>query len=170
MVGGHFNRLSFSYLLQFIILLIFSMKKLFSLLIILLVVGTLIYLTTRNTEPAVQGVENTTGSRVLQRLPRAEFAQKIEQDGVVILDVRSPEEFVDGHIAKALNMDYDFPGFKQQLNELDKNASYLVYCRSGNRSGKAVKLMQQLGFSSVFELEGGINVWQAAGYPLCTNC
>lgn len=85
---------------------------------------------------------------------------------VVVIDVRTPEEFAEGHIAGALPIDFNSPGFTDSVAELDPAADYLVYCRSGNRSGQAVALMQQLGFQRLWDMDGGVTAWTAAGLPL----
>ena len=77
-------------------------------------------------------------------------------DGVTVLDVRTPQEFADGHIAGAVNIDVNSPDFAQQVAELDPEGTYAVYCRSGNRSRTAMAVMQDAGLSDVFGLEGGI--------------
>lgn len=83
--------------------------------------------------------------------------------GLVVLDVRTPEEFDSGHLADAVNLDFYEPTFAASLDSLDKDAPYFVYCRSGNRSGQTVKTMKQLGFTEIYELEGGILTWIDAG-------
>ena len=83
----------------------------------------------------------------------------------VILDVRTPEEFADGHIENAINLDYYSETFRDDLNKLDKNKKYLIYCRSGNRSGKALNIMEELNFREVYNMVGGIIAWEAAELP-----
>lgn len=76
--------------------------------------------------------------------------------GVTVIDVRTPEEFAEGHVDGAELIDFYEPTFAERIAELDRSREYLVYCRSGNRSGQAVELMEQLGFGQVWELEGGV--------------
>jgi rhodanese-related sulfurtransferase len=83
----------------------------------------------------------------------------------VILDVRTPAEFKDGHIAGAINIDYHAPTFKEQLNGLNKTKVYLLYCRTARRSRAALEMMRELGFREVYHMLGGIVGWQAAGLP-----
>ena len=95
-----------------------------------------------------------------------EFAQKSKEGDVVMLDVRTPGEFEQGYIKGARNIDFNNQAnFAKEIADLDKNKTYLVYCRSGNRSGQAQKMMQELGISTV-NLSGGIGAWQSAGLPL----
>ena len=94
-------------------------------------------------------------------------AQALAADpSVVVIDVRTPAEFAEGHIDRAVSVDFDAPGFGDRIAEFDHSATYLVYCHSGNRSGQATAVMADLGFANVNDLEGGISVWQAAGAPI----
>jgi rhodanese-related sulfurtransferase len=77
----------------------------------------------------------------------------------VILDIRTPEEFVEGHIDGAQNVDF-YDSFESEITKLDKNRAYLIYCRSGNRSNIAKDIFQQMGFKEIYELDGGYNLWQ----------
>lgn len=82
---------------------------------------------------------------------------------LVVLDVRTPEEVADGALPGAINIDLSSPEFTRQVAELDRNVPYFVYCRSGNRSAQAVRIMQDLGFTEIYELDGGILDWIEAG-------
>ena len=93
-----------------------------------------------------------------------EAIQNIEN--LVVLDVRTPEEFADGHIDGAININFYDDNFREQLEALDKSVPYLLHCRSGNRSNKALKIMRALGFQKVIHLDGGILAWNEAGLPL----
>jgi rhodanese-related sulfurtransferase len=84
----------------------------------------------------------------------------------VILDVKSPEEYSEAHIDKAENIDYNSSSFKAEVEKMDKNKKYLVYCRSGHRSSKAVKIMIKLGFTDLHSLNGGIRKWKKESFPL----
>jgi rhodanese-related sulfurtransferase len=98
-----------------------------------------------------------------------DFSKKITESGVVILDVRTPGEFAEGYIEGARMIDFQGGSFETEIEALDKNATYAVYCRSGNRSGQAVKIMQDAGFLNLFNLEGGVIDWANQGMPLVTN-
>ena len=82
---------------------------------------------------------------------------------LVILDIRTPEEFAAGHIAGAINIDYYASDFEARLGELDLEVPYVMYCNSGNRSSNALPLMDSIGFAEVYELDGGIQAWFNAG-------
>jgi rhodanese-related sulfurtransferase len=84
----------------------------------------------------------------------------------VVLDVRSEGEFQGGHLAKALNMNYNAPNFADNMNRLDKSKTYFVYCAAGVRSARAAALMRDAGFKNVLEMKGGLNDWQANNLPV----
>lgn len=96
-----------------------------------------------------------------------EFSEYAQKNGVTIIDVRTPEEFTQGHLEKAVNADFNNkPQFESYLNSLDKNQTYMIYCRTGNRSGQAMQIMKDKGFEQIINLDGGIQAWQAAGFAL----
>jgi rhodanese-related sulfurtransferase len=99
-------------------------------------------------------------------LEASEFANKIAEPGVVILDVRTAGEFAEGHIQNAINIDVEGGQFDSGIAQLDKTKTYAVYCRSGRRSGAAVEKMSDAGFTSLFNLNVGIVDWQSQGYPV----
>ncbi|MFA7191994.1 MAG: DUF2202 domain-containing protein [Candidatus Paceibacterota bacterium] len=74
----------------------------------------------------------------------------------VLVDVRTPGEFAEGHIDGATNIDFENKNFIDEVQKLDKEKTYFVYCRSGSRSGQAISIMKSNGFKNIFELEGGI--------------
>ena len=83
----------------------------------------------------------------------------------IIIDVRTPEEFAGGHLDDAINLNFNSDAFRDELNKLDKDKTYLIYCRSGNRSAKAHAVMEELGFREVYDM-GGIIDWTAEGFPV----
>lgn len=98
-----------------------------------------------------------------------EFSQKVSESEVITLDVRTPGEFMAGHIAGAINIDVEGMQFETEIAKLDKSKTYAVYCQSGRRSGIAVETMGQAGFNSLFNLTNGIQSWQAQSLPLVTS-
>jgi phage shock protein E len=90
----------------------------------------------------------------------------VGQPEAVTLDIRTPEEFVGGHLADAQLIDFYGADFAQRIGELPKDATYVLYCRSGNRSAEAAALMRSQGFQSVYEVDGGILAWAQAGLPI----
>jgi rhodanese-related sulfurtransferase len=99
----------------------------------------------------------------------SEFSKKITESGVVVLDVRTPGEFAEGYIEGAQNIDFQSGNFENEIAALDKNVTYAVYCRSGNRSGQAAKIMHDAGFHEVYNLDGGVIDWANEGMLLVTN-
>jgi phage shock protein E len=96
------------------------------------------------------------------------FAKIIENPTIVIIDVRTPEEFAQGHILNSLNIDVANANFISEVSQLDKTKTYAVYCRSGNRSAVATAEMEKLGFTSLYNMTGGAIDWLQAGLPLVT--
>ena len=84
----------------------------------------------------------------------------------IIVDIRTPEEFNEGHIENAVNIDFYSETFVEDLDKLDKKKTYFIYCRSGNRSGKAMPVMKDLGFKEVYNLSVGIKEWIVEGLPV----
>jgi rhodanese-related sulfurtransferase len=87
-------------------------------------------------------------------------------DRITVIDVRTPEEFAAGHLEGAALIDFYADSFATEIAALDRDETYLIYCRSGNRSGQAHVLMQELGFEQVYDLDGGVNAWSAQGLAL----
>ncbi|MBR5807904.1 MAG: rhodanese-like domain-containing protein [Alistipes sp.] len=88
-----------------------------------------------------------------------EFAREIAKSGVQLVDVRTAEEYANGHIPNAVNVDVYQPDFAKQIAKLDKKQTVALYCRSGRRSKSAAEQAVKLGFK-VVELDGGILSWQ----------
>lgn len=113
------------------------------------------------------GGSTATDSK-LELTSAADVAEIVEAPpaDLVILDIRTPEEFSAGHLAGAINIDYYAADFEAQLSGLDLNVPYVMYCNSGNRSSNALPLMDSIGFEEVYELDGGIQAWYSAGNPI----
>lgn len=112
---------------------------------------------------AVVAVLAFSGGARTQELSGASFMETYQETlGAVLLDVRTPSEFAAGHLDGALNVDFDNPTFTGEVQKLDKEKPYFVYCRSGNRSGQAITIMKNEGFKNISELEGGIVSNQSA--------
>lgn len=84
-------------------------------------------------------------------------------ESLVILDVRTADEFAAGHLDGAIVVDFYADDFTAQLEELDPSVPYLLYCQSGNRSGQAAAIMEDLGYLDVANIDGGILAWTDAG-------
>jgi rhodanese-related sulfurtransferase len=112
---------------------------------------------------------SSTGSATSVNLNVSEFSQKITEPDVIILDVRTPEEFASGHIEGALNIDFNSGDFANEITRLNPSENYAIYCRSGSRSGQAASIMHKAGFHDVSNLNGGVIDWTNAGLPLVLN-
>lgn len=99
-------------------------------------------------------------------VPPAEFLELVERNDGIILDVRTPEEVAQGHIAGASVLNFYDKDFERKLNLMQKDKPIYVYCRSGGRSSKAAQMMSRNGFASVYNLTGGIGAWNQAKLPL----
>jgi len=100
------------------------------------------------------------------RVGVSEFANVITDPSVTIVDVRTPQEFAEGHIEGAVNIPVELPDFMDRVSELDPSGTYAVYCRSGNRSQPAVAGMASIGINGIYELESGTTGWTSEGQPL----
>lgn len=120
---------------------------------------------TATADPESDAIDRPAGVRLVDP-PEADGIRTDPPPELVILDVRTPEEFAQGHIDGATMIDFYDPGFAAAIAELDRDQPYVLYCRSGSRSGQTAALMTQLGFTDVAEIDGGILAWQADGLPL----
>ena len=103
------------------------------------------------TKPAVQNVKPD------------EFEKLSKEKDTVILDVRTPREFGEGHIPGAVNVDWNSKDFAEKVGALDKSKTYLVHCAVGGRSARACDKLSKMDFPHLYNLEGGIMAWQRAG-------
>jgi len=92
--------------------------------------------------------------------PTAFKAAMQQEDNVVVMDVRTPREIAEGKIDDAVEIDFLEGDFAEKVKDMDKDKSYYIYCRSGNRSGQACQIMSQMGFDKLVNLEGGMLAWQ----------
>jgi len=106
--------------------------------------------------PTVQIITNITPQTALEMI-----TERFGSADFVVLDVRTSGEYVSGHIKQAVNMDYYSTSFQTSLDALDKKKTYLVYCGSGTRSGKAVDIMKTQGFMKVYNLLYGFSTFAA---------
>lgn len=82
-----------------------------------------------------------------------------ELGDIQLIDVRTPEEYAQGHLKNSVNINYYDNTFTEEMNKLDKSKELYIYCRSGGRSGKASKQLEKMGFTKVYDLQGGIINW-----------
>ena len=109
---------------------------------------------------------NQSTSQSIQNVDAALFEINSNKGNSIIIDVRTKEEFVSGHISDATNIDYYGSDFKEKLDLVKKDVPILVYCRSGGRSSRAANIMQSLGFTKVYNLSGGIGAWKDSGFDV----
>lgn len=101
-------------------------------------------------------VQEQDSQQSVKRVTKAEFNTFMaDHSDYILVDVRTPEEFNNGTIENAVNINFNDPNFQAQLNELDKAKPVLMFCHSGGRSGRALPIFKTLGFQHVLELEGG---------------
>lgn len=115
---------------------------------------------TLNPEEKTQIIENVTTEQAYSMIQ-----ENSKNTNFVINDVRTPDEYAEGHIKNTINIDYYSETFRDELNELDKNKKYLIYCRSGSRSKGALGVMEESDFMEVYNMLGGIVQWISKGYP-----
>ena len=103
----------------------------------------------------------------LQSIPPKAFSQKMEaSSNAIILDVRTPDEFNEGHLKNAINIDVDGDHFQAEINKLNKSNPVYVYCYAGGRGSTAGKALIKAGFKEVYNMDGGIKEWEEAGLPI----
>ena len=112
----------------------------------------------------LSGCSNSSSS--VSTVGPEQFQEVATQQGTQVIDVRTPAEFAAGHLQGAVNIDVESPSFAGQVATLDPAGTYAVYCRSGNRSRSATQQMADAGLGTVYELDGGVNAWASAGYPI----
>lgn len=99
-----------------------------------------------------------TGSASSRILSSNDFIAKYKSTpNAVLVDVRTPAEFNAGHIASAINIDYENANFESEVKKLDSTKTYFMYCRSGNRSSKSIVIMNNDGIKNTYDLQGGIS-------------
>lgn len=107
-----------------------------------------------------------SGLDFVTHVDAAGAAERIKEGQVIVLDVRTPKEFANGHLAEAKLIDFQSADFAKKLGELDRSKTYLVHCAVGGRSAQSLATFQKLGFKDVVHLDGGFRAWQKAGKPI----
>jgi len=146
-----------------------SLKNLILLapLVVSLVIGVTLTAGCTGTEPGTPPQETPT--QIIEDITPQEAFNLIQENqdnpDFIIIDVRTPEEFTEEHIEDAINLDYHSENFQNELDKLDKNKTYLIYCRSGGRSRNALDIMVELDFREAYNMTGGIIQWVEEGLP-----
>jgi rhodanese-related sulfurtransferase len=125
--------------------------------LIIALIGGIVYISSMNKQPALKSFGDFT--------PQV-FSTELGTGGYALIDVRTADEFKAGHIVNAKQANFNNPQeFSKYLSTLDKNGKYLIYCRTGVRSAKAMQEMQDKDFTNVHDLVGGYAAWANAGLP-----
>ncbi|NRD20655.1 rhodanese-like domain-containing protein [Winogradskyella eckloniae] len=125
------------------------MKKIYTLLCLLLVCSS-----------TYSCLENKQEATEVKLVTAAEMQSILELEDVQLVDVRTPQEHEEMHIANSQNIDFSSANFEEDISKLDKKKPVIVYCKSGGRSSKCSKKMKDAGFEKVYDLEGGISKWK----------
>jgi len=114
-------------------------------------------------------VSSKTPTQIIEDITPQEALTLIQENqnnpDFVIIDVRTPEEFAEGYIENAVIIDFRSETFMDELNKLDKDKTYVIYCRSGRRSSSALNTIAELNFREAYNILGGITKWQEEGLP-----
>ena len=106
-------------------------------------------------KPIVENVDTKTFQELIAKNPEG-----------VVLDVRTPEEVANGHLANASTINFYDEDFQKKVSMIRKDQPVLVYCAAGSRSAKAAEQMSQMGFTKIYNLQGGYNGWMNAGFDI----
>lgn len=111
----------------------------------------------------------SSGLSSVQTVDAQQFSSVVATAGTTVIDVRTPAEFAAGHLDGAVNIDVQGADFDAQIAALPKDGTYAVYCHSGRRSADATSKMADAGFTEVYNLDGGVQAWAAAGGALTAS-
>lgn len=114
---------------------------------------------------ACDGIPRSGPIRHMSLVEARKLIEKAPKD-LVILDVRTPKEYDDGHLVGAKNENIYLGAFDKNLAQYDKDKTYLVYCQTGGRGKQALKKMRDMGFKTVYHLYGGYEAWVGKGLPV----
>ena len=102
---------------------------------------------------------NITSNSSFQDINSDELELMIKKEDLILLDVRTPTEYSNGHLISALNINYYGNNFDKKIDELDKSKPIVVYCKSGGRSSKSALKLVEKGFEEIYNLKGGFDQW-----------
>ena len=111
----------------------------------------------------------TTANSVITEVklvPVEDVLNIVQMEEAQLIDVRTPEEYGEGHIANALNIDFFSDNFLENMENLDKEKPVVLYCKSGNRSNKSAQKLKESGFSKIYDVDGGITEWKNKGFDV----
>ena len=133
-------------------------------LVLLLLLAVPFGATTACSSETDSGSDSGSGQAAAVRTVDGGEAENLIDEGATVIDVRTSEEFGTGHVEDALNIDVQAADFHEQVDTLDRDQTYVVYCRSGSRAGAAAEMMLEMGFTDVVNA-GGFADLEAAGVP-----
>lgn len=143
-----------------------SRKMALGLLVVSMVGSTALGADAPSTAPSTQPAGGEKAA--VEKIDVAQFDALRADPKQVVLDVRTPAEYAEGHVPGAINVPMG-KGFDQAIASHDKSKPYLVYCHSGKRSFLATQRMRELGFETLLNFRGGIVAWENAGKPMATG-
>jgi phage shock protein E len=108
----------------------------------------------------------STAEKSVKHVDAKEAQKLVMEKKVVVIDVRTPKEFSEGHIAGATNIDFRAEDFGKRIGQLDKNKAYLVHCAAGGRSTQSLATFKKQEIRSIYHLDGGFNGWKKEGLPV----
>lgn len=118
----------------------------------------------QNTKTEAVSETNLTGK--IYNVSAVDFQKVTQLKKVSVVDIRTPQEFAQGHIKNAINIDWYQRSFRELIQDIPKDKPIAIYCRSGNRTSKAANLLQSLGFTEIVNLNYGIVEWHKNNFPL----
>ena len=118
------------------------------------------------TLPAAEQSTPAPGEKAVKHVNAKEAEKLVAEKKVVVVDVRTPKEFNEGHIAGATNIDFRADDFAKRIGQLDKDKTYLVHCAAGGRSTQSLATFKKQQIQSLYHLDGGFNSWKKEGLPV----
>lgn len=129
------------------------------------VLGSLLFSTIASSTPKssfMSKLFKSDSSASYENLSEKEMLTMTDDSNYIVIDVRTPSEWESGFIPGTdMFLDYTSAEFEEELAKLDSSKHYILYCRSGNRSGRACEIMSKKGFINLYHLSGGINKWNS---------
>jgi rhodanese-related sulfurtransferase len=116
--------------------------------------------------PSLSLQDNKTIVNISSKAASDLIAKNKGDSRFIILDIRTPGEFKAGHLPNSTQIDYYSKTFADKIKQLDKSKTYLIYCRSGNRSARSLQLFKKLKFQKVYHMDSGIIGWKSEGLPI----
>jgi len=114
----------------------------------------------QNSSEQIKGVSTQSDEQIIRTVDGKEAQEIVKNNSeLIIIDLRTPEEYAEGYIENAVNINFYDEYFKESIKSLDKTRPYLIYCHSGKRSSQALNIFVEQGIKEVYELKGGYLEW-----------